>query len=59
MIVVENVHNGLKATCRINDRGPYIKGRIVDVSYAVAKKLKMIGRGVIKVRLTVTGRRKR
>ncbi len=40
-------------TVRINDRGPYGKGRIVDLSKAAAKKLGMLGRGVVKVRLRV------
>jgi rare lipoprotein A len=57
MIMIENIHNGRKARCRVNDRGPYVKGRVIDVSRAVAKKLKMIKRGIAKVRLTVIKRR--
>jgi rare lipoprotein A len=38
---------------RINDRGPFVNGRIIDLSYAAAKKLSMIKKGTIRVRLTV------
>ncbi len=36
---------------RINDRGPYIKGRILDCSYGAAKKLGFIAQGTTKVRI--------
>jgi rare lipoprotein A len=38
---------------RINDRGPFRRGRIVDLSYAAARKLGIVGRGVAKVRVAV------
>jgi rare lipoprotein A len=38
---------------RINDRGPFKKGRIIDVSYAAARKLGMISGGVVKVKIIV------
>lgn len=38
--------------CRINDRGPYIKGRVIDLSLAAARALGMTGRGVVPVEVT-------
>jgi len=40
---------------RINDRGPYVSGRIIDLSYASAKKLGLINRGVTDVKLEIVG----
>lgn len=51
-VTVKNLSNGRVATCRINDRGPFIKGRIIDVSKGVASKLNMIRSGVARVRIT-------
>jgi rare lipoprotein A len=48
---VENLSNGRKVKVRINDRGPYAGGRIIDVSEAAARKLDMIEAGVARVRL--------
>ena len=53
IVEVTNLENGRKVIVRINDRGPYKKGRIIDLSYAAAKKLGMIGKGVVKVKLRV------
>ena len=50
---VTNLANGRRAVVRINDRGPFRRGRIIDVSYAAARELKMIGPGVARVRLVV------
>jgi rare lipoprotein A len=50
---VTNVGSGQSVTVRVNDRGPYTPGRVVDVSYAAAEKLGMVGRGVAKVKLDV------
>ncbi len=44
-----NPHNGKAAEGIVNDRGPYIKGRDVDVSYAMAKQLDIIQKGVAKL----------
>lgn len=44
-----NPANGKTATVRINDRGPYVKGRSLDVSKAAAQKLGLIGPGFGKV----------
>jgi rare lipoprotein A len=50
---VTNVATGQSVTVRVNDRGPYVRGRIVDVSYSAAESLGMVGRGVANVRLDV------
>jgi rare lipoprotein A len=48
---VTNLKNGKSVVVRINDRGPYSKGRIIDLSEAAAQKLDMIDAGVVPVRL--------
>jgi len=51
MLLVTNPRNGRSAFVRINDRGPYIDGRDLDLSQGTAAALKMIKRGVIKVKV--------
>ena len=48
-----NVTNGRSVTVRVNDRGPFIPGRIVDVTSAAAEALGMVEQGVAKVRLDI------
>ena|SRR5579871_2304698 len=50
---VTNVATGRSVTVRINDRGPYVAGRVVDVSYSAANALGMVGSGIAKVKLDV------
>ena len=50
---VTDVNTGRSVTVRVNDRGPYVPGRIVDVSHSAAAELGMIGKGVTNVRLDV------
>jgi len=50
---VTNVATGRSVTVRVNDRGPYVPGRVVDVSYSAAETLGMVGRGIAKVKLDV------
>jgi rare lipoprotein A len=50
---VTNVASGRSVTVRVNDRGPYVEGRVVDVSYSAADALGMVGKGVAKVKLDV------
>jgi len=50
---VTNVASGRSVTVRVNDRGPYVQGRVVDVSYSAADALGMVGKGVAKVKLDV------
>jgi rare lipoprotein A len=53
MLRVTDVKSGRSVTVRVNDRGPYVPGRIVDVSHSAAAELGMIGKGVTNVRLDV------
>lgn len=50
---VTNLQNGRSIVVRINDRGPYIRGRIIDLSYAAARQLGMHQRGVIQVKVEI------
>lgn len=50
---VTNTSNNKSLILRINDRGPYIKGRILDCSYGAAKKLDFINQGTTKVKIEV------
>jgi len=52
---VINLRNGRSTVVRINDRGPYSHGRVIDVSYAAAKQLDMLNAGVVPVRVEVLG----
>ena len=47
LLRVTNLRNGLQVVVRVNDRGPFGRGRIVDVSWGAAKKLNMLGTGVV------------
>lgn len=51
-VYVKNMHNGRRVRVRINDRGPFIRGRIIDVSRAAARRLGMINRGTARVCLS-------
>jgi rare lipoprotein A len=55
-IRVTNTRNGRSVVVRINDRGPYIRGRIIDLSAGAARLLGMIGSGLAPVSLEVLGR---
>ena len=50
---VTNLENDKSLILRINDRGPYVKGRILDCSYGAAKKLDFITQGTTKVKIEV------
>ena len=50
---VTNTRNGRSVEVRINDRGPYGRGRIIDVSEAAARQLGMIDAGVVPVTIEV------
>jgi rare lipoprotein A len=50
---VTDVSTGRSVTVRVNDRGPYVRGRIVDVSHSAAEALGMVDKGVANVRLDV------
>jgi rare lipoprotein A len=53
---VTNTANSKSAACVVNDRGPFVGGRDIDLSYAVAKEIGIIGPGTGKVFLEVEGR---
>jgi rare lipoprotein A len=50
---VTNVATGQSVTVRVNDRGPYVPGRVVDVSYSAAQALGMVNSGIANVTLDV------
>lgn len=52
-VEVRVVKSGKKVTCRINDRGPYVSGRIIDLSRALAEELEMTKQGVAKVEVRI------
>ncbi len=51
ILLVENLDNGKTVQVRVNDRGPYAKNRIIDLSKGAAEKIDMIGPGTARVRL--------
>lgn len=53
---VERLPDGPSVDVRINDRGPFADNRIIDLSRAAAERLRMIGEGVVRVRVTVLQR---
>ena len=55
---VKNLNNGKEVVVRVNDRGPFGRGRIVDLSWGAAKALGMLSHGVVPVEVTPVGRRK-
>ena len=52
-VLVENLSNGQSVVVRINDRGPFIGGRIIDLSKAAAASIGMIASGTANVRVTI------
>jgi rare lipoprotein A len=50
---ITNLENKKSVVVKVNDRGPFIRGRIIDLSYAAAKKIGMIKHGVVKVKIEV------
>jgi len=55
IVKVTNLRNGLSVVVRINDRGPFVATRIIDLSKAAASKINMIGHGTAPVRLEILG----
>lgn len=52
---VENLDNGKTMDVRVNDRGPFVRGRIIDLSYGAAKKLGVLGPGTAPVKVVALG----
>jgi len=55
IVKVVNVENGLSTVVRVNDRGPFIGTRIIDLSNAAAHKIEMVDKGTANVKLEVLG----
>jgi rare lipoprotein A len=55
VVRVDNLENGKSIIVRINDRGPFVKGRIIDLSNKAAHQIDMVRRGTAKVKVTVLG----
>ncbi len=51
LVSIKNLSNNKQITVRINDRGPFVKGRVVDLSYAAGREIGLIGPGVADVRI--------
>ena len=56
-IRVDNLSNNKEVIVRINDRGPFIMGRIVDLSYSAARRIGLVGPGTAKLRLAALSRK--
>jgi rare lipoprotein A len=54
-VMVTNLDNGRSVEVRINDRGPFVKGRMIDLSYRAAKLLKIVHPGTARVRIDALG----
>jgi len=59
VLLVENMENGKSTVVRINDRGPFVGDRIIDLSKKAARQIGMIGKGTSRVRLTAISRNDR
>ncbi len=55
MVKVKNLRNGKSTTVRINDRGPFVRGRIIDCSYTAGKEIGLDRMGIAKVDIKVVG----
>ena len=55
-VTVANLSNNKEILVKINDRGPFVKGRIIDLSYSAAKDLDLVGPGVADVKVTALGK---
>jgi hypothetical protein len=51
IVRVTNLENGRTVVVRVNDRGPYVRGRVADLSHAAARKLGFVDDGVVKARI--------
>jgi len=56
LLRVLNPRNGRSVNCLVNDRGPFVPGRDIDLSYAAAKEIGLIGPGTVPVRVEYLGR---
>jgi rare lipoprotein A len=56
LVQVTNLDNGKQVVVRVNDRGPFGRRRVIDLSYAAARELDMVGPGTAQVELALLGR---
>src|SRR3989454_9794023 len=54
-VMVTNLESGRAVQVRVNDRGPFVDGRAIDLSYAAARTIGMVGPGTVRVRIEVLG----
>jgi rare lipoprotein A len=54
-IRVTNLENGKSLTLTVNDRGPFVPGRVLDLSYAAAKRLAMVDKGLARILIRTSG----
>jgi rare lipoprotein A len=55
MLLVKNLENGRQTVVRVNDRGPFVQGRIIDLSLTAAKSIGIAEKGVARVQVTALG----
>jgi rare lipoprotein A len=53
LVEITNMSNGRRVVCRVNDRGPYVKGRDIDLSLGAAKRLGFVRDGLAKVLIRI------
>lgn len=58
MLLVKNLENGRETVVRVNDRGPFVRGRIIDLSYKAAKNLGMVNKGISRVQVVALADKK-
>jgi rare lipoprotein A len=56
LVAVHNLDNGKDVQVRINDRGPFVDGRVIDLSLAAARKIELVGPGTARVKLEILNR---
>ena len=52
-VKVTNLSNGKEVIVKINDRGPFVKGRVIDLSYGAFSQIESPGKGITKVKLEI------
>jgi rare lipoprotein A len=55
MLLVHNLENGREAVVRVNDRGPFARDRVIDLSYAAAQELDLVGPGLCRIEIIAMG----
>lgn len=57
MLLVKNIDNGKKTVVRVNDRGPFVRGRVIDLSYKAAQIIGAINKGTARVQIVALAER--